>query len=73
MITLKVKTSDVTQSFEIGQAEAILRLPNSQWELVSNKYRFDGNAIVKTRNRGKNLDARGKGSDKSGGTSPEQN
>lgn len=72
MITLKVKNLDVTQSFEIGQAEAILRLPNSQWELVSTKYRFDGNAIVKTRNSGQNLEAKGKRSDKFGDTPPKQ-
>lgn len=48
MIKLKALDTNLVQSFEIGHAEQILRLPNSQWVIADNeKYEYKDNAIIR--------------------------
>ena len=46
-VTLKVKgEKGKTQEFEIAQANALLKIKNSQWELKDEKFTYNGTEIA---------------------------
>lgn len=44
-VTLKVKSAERTQKFELQHALALLRLPNSAWEISDKNFIFEDNEI----------------------------
>lgn len=44
-VTLKVKGTERTQQFELQHALALLRLPNSGWQISDKNFIFEDNEI----------------------------
>ena len=72
MVKLKAKDTNAIHSFEIGHAENILRLANSQWELADETIELKGDAIIRKKNKKADRKAEASGNNKACDTPSEQ-
>lgn len=63
MISLRAKDTNIVADFTIEQAEFLLGLPYSAFELADDNYEFKGNAIISRKNKKANSKAEKEGDD----------